>query len=89
MKTYERPHSSRGRRSPKAAPAHTSEKTESSSRLSLVACSLCLRVRSGSVWIEAREAIRKLRSFELAAPPHLAPGVCDRCTDLVRARRGL
>jgi hypothetical protein len=57
-------------------------------RIGVVACSLCLRVlRGDSVWIEAEEAIRELRSFELPAPVALLPGLCTRCGDLVSARR--
>ena len=54
---------------------------------SLVTCSLCLRVDRDGTWVEAEEAIRELRSYELSAPLHLAPGLCDECGDSVRARR--
>ena len=54
---------------------------------SVVACSLCLRVDRNGTWVEAEEAIRELRSYELSAPLHLAPGLCDECGDSVRARR--
>lgn len=88
MKTNERPRRARaGRSGSRVAQPRRSEETRGLSRQSVAACSLCLRVRSGSGWIEADEAIRKLRSFELASPLRLAPGVCDRCSDLIRARR--
>ena len=48
-----------------------------------VACSKCLRVQRGSVWIEAEAVIRELRSYELPDAPRIRPGLCDRC----RARR--
>jgi hypothetical protein len=70
------------------AEPHLSGATESSPRLSVVACSLCLRVLRNSVWIAADEAIRRLRSYELPAPVLLEPGLCDRCNDTIRARRG-
>ena len=53
----------------------------------LVACSLCLRVRRGSSWVEAEEVIRALRTYDLAGPPRLAAGICDHCTEAVCARR--
>jgi hypothetical protein len=53
----------------------------------LVACSLCLRVRRGSAWIEAAEVIRELRSYELPAAPRLQSGVCDDCADAIFDRR--
>jgi hypothetical protein len=42
--------------------------------LILVSCSLCLRVLHDSHWIDARDAIRKLRRFELPTVVHLEPG---------------
>jgi hypothetical protein len=56
-------------------------------RRSLVSCSICLRVLRGSEWIEAERAIRALRSYELAAPPRLEPGLCDACAESISRRR--
>lgn len=53
----------------------------------LVTCSLCLRVHRGSAWLEAENVIRELRSYELAAPPRLKPGVCDPCAEAILGRR--
>jgi hypothetical protein len=53
----------------------------------LAACSLCLRVRRGSDWLDADRVIREIRSYELAAPPHLHSGVCDSCAESIFARR--
>jgi hypothetical protein len=53
----------------------------------LDACSLCLRVRQDSHWIEAETAIRAFRSFEHAAPPRLRPAVCDTCANVIALRR--
>ncbi len=53
----------------------------------LVTCSLCLRVRRGSKWMDAERVIRELRSFELASPPRLQAGVCDDCAEAIFARR--
>ena len=54
---------------------------------SLTACSVCLRVRRGSDWVDAEAAIRELRSFDLAAAPRLSPSLCDRCVRSLRERR--
>jgi hypothetical protein len=56
-------------------------------KLTLTTCSLCLRVRRGSGWIEAERAIGELRSYDLAEPPRLAPGLCDACVDSLFIRR--
>jgi hypothetical protein len=48
---------------------------------------VCLRVRRGSGWVAPEEVIRELRSYELAKPPRLSAGICDRCIDVVCARR--
>ena len=53
----------------------------------LVTCSLCLRVRRGSEWMEAERVISELRSFELSSPPRLQSGVCDDCAESIFARR--
>ena len=52
-----------------------------------VTCSLCLRVRRGSAWVESEDVITELRSYELDAPPRLLPGVCDECADAIFDRR--
>jgi hypothetical protein len=56
-------------------------------RLVLVTCSLCLRVRRGSDWIEPELLIRKIRSYELAAPPRLEGALCDLCAGAIVSRR--
>jgi hypothetical protein len=53
----------------------------------LVACSLCLRVRRGSAWVEPEDVISEIRSFELETPPRLLPAVCDGCADGILDRR--
>jgi hypothetical protein len=55
--------------------------------LELVTCSLCLRVRNGSEWIEAERVIRDTRSYELVAPPRLRSAVCDVCAESIFGRR--
>jgi hypothetical protein len=51
------------------------------------ACSICLRVRHDSRWVEAETAIRAFRSFEHAATPRLRPAICDRCASAIALRR--
>ena len=88
MQTYDRLRRTNGSHvRSEVGEAHLSEPAESPQRLSVVACSLCLRVLRNSVWIAADEAIRRLRSYELPAPVLLEPGLCDRCSDAIRARR--
>lgn len=53
----------------------------------LVACSVCLRVRRGSEWVEAELVIREIRSYELDAPPRLLSGVCEVCAESILGRR--
>jgi hypothetical protein len=53
----------------------------------LVACSVCLRVRVGGVWIEAGELIRSLRTFELDHVVRLGGALCERCERELRLRR--
>jgi hypothetical protein len=56
-------------------------------QLDLVTCSLCLRVHRGSEWMQAELVIRDTRSYELAAPPRLLPGVCEACAESIFDRR--
>ena len=53
----------------------------------LTTCSLCLRVRRGSRWLEAEQVIGEIRSYDLPTPPHLHSGVCDSCAESIFARR--
>jgi len=55
--------------------------------LRLVACSVCLRVREDGVWIDGREAIRRLRTFEHENVARLEGALCDRCEMELRLRR--
>jgi len=45
----------------------------------LVACSVCLRVRDRGSWIDATEAIRRLRTFEYEKVVRLGCALCERC----------
>jgi hypothetical protein len=64
---------------------HTKRQTES--RTDLITCSLCLRVRRRSDWMDAERVIREIRSYELEAPPRLQSAVCDVCAESIFSRR--
>jgi hypothetical protein len=88
MQTHDRPRlATRARSATQVAETGYSSQPERSPRLSVVACSLCLRVLRDSTWIEAEQAIRELRSYELPEPVLLEPGLCDQCSDVIQARR--
>src|SRR4051794_27165177 len=53
----------------------------------LITCSLCLRVRRGSEWLEAERVISEIRSYELDAPPKLRSALCNMCTESIFCRR--
>ena len=60
---------------------------QTQSETDLITCSLCLRVRQGSEWMEAEQVIRAIRSYELELPPRLQPAVCDSCAESIATRR--
>ena len=51
--------------------------------LDLITCSICLRVRRRSEWIDAERVIRETRSYELDAPPRLHSALCDFCAESI------
>jgi hypothetical protein len=53
----------------------------------VLACSVCLRVWDGGAWMEAGEAIRRLRTFEREQVMGLDSAICDRCEAELRLRR--
>ena len=55
--------------------------------LHLATCSLCLRVRRGSAWLDAEAVIRELRTYELPSLPRFEPTVCDDCLAEILERR--
>jgi hypothetical protein len=54
----------------------------------LLVCSLCLRVLRAGQWVEARDVIRELRSYELPTLPGFLDAECEDCRDAIDARRG-
>jgi hypothetical protein len=65
----------------------TGEDFAMDANLELTTCSLCLRVRRGSEWIDADRVIREIRTYERAALPRLRSGVCDVCAESIFSRR--
>jgi hypothetical protein len=54
--------------------------------IDLIACSICLRVRSSSVWLNAEHVIRDLKSYDDELP-RLHGAVCDDCAEAISRRR--
>ena len=55
-------------------------------RINLESCSLCLRVRRGSAWVNAEDVIRELRTYERVLP-RLQPCLCEDCATAILYRR--
>ena len=51
-----------------------------------IACSICLRVRRGSEWLDAEHVIRDLKSYD-GELPRLQGAVCDDCAEAISRRR--
>jgi hypothetical protein len=54
--------------------------------IDLIACSICLRVRRGSQWLDAEHVIRDIKSYDDELP-RLASAVCDDCAGAISRRR--
>jgi hypothetical protein len=54
--------------------------------IDLITCSICLRVRRGSEWLEAERVIRDTVSYE-GELPRLRGAVCDDCAKAILRRR--
>jgi hypothetical protein len=65
-----------------------SRKPRDDIRMSLIACSRCLRVLRDETWVRAETVIGELRTFEYEAPPRLEPVLCPLCTSSLRLYRG-
>jgi hypothetical protein len=50
-------------------------------------CSVCLRVELRGIWLEAEDAIQRLRTYETAVPPRLRHGLCPHCEEAIAYRR--
>jgi hypothetical protein len=54
--------------------------------IDLIACSICLRVRRGSEWIDAEHIIRDIKSYDDELP-RLRGAICDDCAEAISLRR--
>jgi hypothetical protein len=54
--------------------------------IDLIACSICLRVKRGSEWLDAEHAIRDTSSYD-GELPRLYGAVCDDCAEAISRRR--
>jgi hypothetical protein len=52
----------------------------------LIVCSICLRVRRGSEWLDAERVVRETRSYD-GDLPQLHGAVCDACAEAIARRR--
>ena len=54
--------------------------------IQLIACSICLRVRRGSAWLDAERVIRDINSYDDELP-RLHGAVCHDCLEAISRRR--
>lgn len=52
----------------------------------LIACSICLRVRRGSEWLDAEHVSRDVKSYDDELPP-LHGTICNDCVEATSRRR--
>jgi hypothetical protein len=54
--------------------------------IDLIVCSICLRVRRGSDWLDAERVVRETSSYD-GELPRLHVAVCDACAEAISRRR--
>ena len=54
--------------------------------IDLIACSICLRVKDDSQWLDAAHVIRDIKSYD-GELPRLHRAVCDDCAEAISRRR--
>jgi hypothetical protein len=54
--------------------------------MDLIACSICLRVRRGSEWLDAEHVIRDIKSYD-GELPRLHGSGYDDCAEAISHRR--
>jgi len=54
--------------------------------IELIVCSICLRVRRGSEWLDAERVVREISSCDRELP-RLHGAVCDACSEAISRRR--
>jgi hypothetical protein len=63
-----------------------SERSAESQMIDLIVCSICLRVRHGSEWLDAERVVREISSYDRELP-RLHGAVCDACAEAISRRR--
>ena len=51
----------------------------------LTACAWCRRIKVDEQWVNAEDAIRKLRTYNWPEPPLFTHGLCKHCLGVVTA----
>jgi hypothetical protein len=71
-----------------ASPATNGRHERSTDRqmIDLTVCSICLRVRRGSEWLDAEDVIRDIKSYDDHLP-RLHGEVCSDCVETIARRR--
>jgi hypothetical protein len=54
--------------------------------IDLIVCSICLRVRRGSEWLDAEHVVRDTKSYDHDLP-RFHRAVCDDCAEAIFRRR--
>ena len=62
------------------------ERSADSLMIDLIVCSICLRARRGSEWLDAEHVIRDIKSYDDELP-RLHGAVCDDCAEAISRRR--
>jgi hypothetical protein len=62
------------------------ERSADGQMIDLIVCSICLRVRRGSEWLDAERVVRETSSYDRELP-RLHGAVCDACAEAISRRR--
>jgi hypothetical protein len=62
------------------------ERSADGQMIDLIVCSICLRVRRGSEWLDAEHVVREINSYD-GELPRLHGAVCDGCAEAISRRR--
>jgi hypothetical protein len=54
--------------------------------IDLIVCSICVRVRRGSEWLDPGRVVREINSYDHELPL-LHGAVCDACAEAISRRR--
>jgi hypothetical protein len=62
------------------------ERSADGQMIDLIVCSICLRVRHGSEWLDAERVVRETSSYDRELP-RFHGAVCDACAEAISRRR--